>query len=81
MESGFGPIRFTPAKGGITVTFADTCTLLTADVSEEGDQAETAQRDQLVLDSVKKTLQCWAVDPDLGDPDAVAVWFCGPRRW
>ena len=65
-------------KGGITVTFADTCTLLTADVSEEGDQAETAQRDQLVLDSVKKTLQCWAVDPDLGDPDAVAVWFCGP---
>ena len=65
-------------KGGITVTFADTCTLLTADVSEEGDQTETAQRDQLVLDSVKKTLQCWAVDPDLGDPDAVAVWFCGP---
>ena len=65
-------------KGGITVTFADTCTLLTADVSEEGNQSETAQRDQLVLDSVKKTLQCWAVDPDLGDPDAVAVWFCGP---
>ena len=57
-------------KGGITVTFADTCTLLTADVSEEGDQTETAQRDQLVLDSVKKTLQCWAVDPDLGRSEA-----------
>ena len=40
-------------KGGITVTFADTCTLLTADVSEEGNQSETVQRDQLVLDSVK----------------------------
>ena len=26
---------------------------------------------------MKKTLQCWAVDPELGDPDQVDVWFCG----
>lgn len=64
-------------KGGITVTFADTCTLLSGGADGEN-QEETTQRDRMVLDSVKKTLQCWAVDPDLGDPDTVDIWFCGP---
>ncbi len=41
-------------------------------------QTEAVQQDQMVLDSVKRTLQCWAVDPELGDPDSVDVWFCGP---
>lgn len=64
-------------RGGITVTFAATCTLLTGDPKQET-QTEAVQQDQMVLDSVKRTLQCWAVDPELGDPDSVDVWFCGP---
>lgn len=64
-------------KGGITVTFADTCTLLSG--NSEGDGQKTAvQRDRMLLDSVKKTLQCWAVDPNLGNSDTVDIWFCGP---
>ena len=44
-----------------------------------GMTAEDAlERDRVVLDSVKRTLQCWAIDPELGDPDAVDIWFCGP---
>ena len=62
-------------RGGITVTFADTCTLL---AQPEETMDATVQRDQVVLDSVKRTLQCWAVDPELGDPEKVDIWFCGP---
>ena len=62
-------------RGGITVTFADTCTLL---AQPEETMDATVQRDQVVLDSVKRSLQCWAVVPELGDPVKVDIWFCGP---
>ena len=64
-------------RGGITVTFADTCTLL-SDLPEGMTAEDALERDRVVLDSVKRTLQCCAIDPELGDPDAVDIWFCGP---
>lgn len=67
-------------KGGITVTFADTSALFSGppeDQREEFHVHDALQLDQTILDSVKRTLQCWAVDPELGDPDQVDIWFCG----
>ena len=64
-------------KDGVTVTFADTCTLLSG--GSDGETAEDIrQRDRMVLDSVKRTLQCWAEDPEQGDPDSVEIRFRGP---
>ena len=67
-------------KGGITVSFADTSALFVGPAEAQREKFhvyDALQLDQTILDSVKKTLQCWAVDPELGDPDQVDVWFCG----
>ena len=67
-------------KGGITVSFADTSALFVGPPEEQREEFrvyDALQLDQTILDSLKKTLQCWAVDPELGDPDQVDVWFCG----
>ena len=67
-------------KGGITVSFADTSALFAGPPEEQREEFyvyDALQLDQTILDSLKKTLQCWAVDPELGDPDQVEVWFCG----
>lgn len=72
------PIFF--GKGGITVSFADTSALFVGPPEEQREEFrvyDALQLDQTILDSLKKTLQCWAVDPELGDPDQVDVWFCG----
>lgn len=68
-------------KGGITVTFAQTCSLFSGPPEEQKDEFhvyDSYQLDQTILDSVKKTLQAWAVVPGMGDPDSVDVYFCGP---
>ena len=58
-------------KDGVTVTFADTCTLLSG--GSDGETAEDIrQRDRMVLDSVKRTIQC-AFSP--ANPDSLDVWF------
>lgn len=62
-------------KGGITVSFADTSALFAGPPEEQREEFhvyDALQLDQTILDSLKKTLQCWAVDPD-----QVEVWFCG----
>lgn len=67
-------------KGGITVSFADTSALFVGPPEEQREEFrvyDALQLDQTILDSLKKTLQCWAVDSELGDPDQVDVWFCG----
>ena len=67
-------------KGGITVSFADTSALFAGPPEEQREEFhvyDALQLDQTILDSLKKTLQCWAVDPERGDADQVEVWFCG----
>lgn len=67
-------------KGGITVSFAETAALFAGPPEEQREEFhvyDALQLDQTILDSVKKTLQCWAMDPELGDPDQVDIWFCG----
>lgn len=68
-------------KGGMTVTFADTCALFVGPPDPQKDEFHVFSADELdrkILDSVKKTLQNWAVVPGLGDPDSVDIYFSAP---
>lgn len=71
----------TTGKGGITVTFGENCALFSGPPQVQKDEFhvyDSYQLDQTILDSVKKTLQNWAVVPGLGDPDSVDIYYCGP---
>lgn len=71
----------TTGKGGLTVTFAETCALFSGPPEVQKDEFhvyDSYQLDQTILDSVKKTLQNWAVVPGQGDPNSVDVYYCGP---
>ena len=73
--------EITSAKGGMTVVFADTSALFVGPPNPQKDEFHVFAADELdqkILDSVKKTLQSWAVVPGLGDPDSVDIYFCGP---
>lgn len=73
--------EITTGKGGITVTFGENCALFSGPPEEQKDEFhvyDSYQLDQTILDSVKKTLQNWAVVPGMGDPDSVDVYYCGP---
>lgn len=73
--------EITTGKGGITVTFAETCALFSGPPQVQKDEFhvyDSYQLDQTILDSVKKTLQNWAVVPGKGDPDSVDIYYCGP---
>lgn len=73
--------EITTGKGGITVTFGETCALFSGPPQEQKDEFhvyDSYQLDETILDSVKKTLQNWAVVPGQGDPDSVDVYYCGP---
>ena len=71
----------TTGKGGITVTFGENCALFSGPPEvqkEEFRVYDSYQLDETILDSVKKTLQNWAVVPGKGDPDSVDIYYCGP---
>lgn len=73
--------EITTGKGGLTVTFAETCALFSGPPEVQKDEFhvyDSYQLDQTILDSVKKTLQNWAVVPGKGDPDSVNIYYCGP---
>lgn len=73
--------EITSGKGGMTVIFADTSALFAGPPNPQKDEFHVFAADELarkILDSVKKTLQNWAVVPGLGDPDSVDIYFCGP---
>ena len=68
-------------KGGMTVSFAETCALFVGPPDPQKDEFhvfDAGQLDKMILDSIQKTLQNWAVVPGLGDPDSVDIYFCGP---
>jgi hypothetical protein len=68
--------EITTGKGGITVSFAKDSCLFVGPPEEQKDEFHLADSYQLtfaVLDSVQKTLQCWA-NPT--NPDSVDIYFC-----
>ena len=73
--------EITSGKGGMTVSFAETSSLFAGPPDPQKEEFHVFAADELdwkILDSVKKTLQSWAVAPGLGDPDSVDIYFCGP---
>lgn len=68
--------EITTGKGGITVSFAKDSCLFVGPPEEQKDEFHLYDNYQLsfaVLDSVQKTLQCWA-NPT--NPDSVDIYFC-----
>ena len=63
-------------KGGVTISWADTCALYTGPAEPQKDEFHMYDVNQLtytLLDSVKRTIQC-AFSP--ANPDSLNVWFC-----
>lgn len=62
-------------KGGVTISWADTCALYTGPAEPQKDEFHMYDVNQLtytLLDSVKRTIQC-AFSP--ANPDSLDVWF------
>ena len=62
-------------KGGVTISWADTCALYTGPAEPQKDEFHMYDANQLaytLLDSVKRTIQC-AFSP--ANPDSLDVWF------
>lgn len=73
--------EITTGKDGLTVSFGEDCALFSGPPREQKEEFrvyDSYQLDQTILDSVKMTLQHWAVVPGQGDPDSVNVYYCGP---
>lgn len=70
----------TSGKGGMTVSFADTSALVVGPPDEQKDQFfcyDTYHLVESILNSVQYTLQYNFVDPALGSPEALDIYFCG----
>ena len=68
-------------ENGIRVTFSSESSLFSGPPLEQKEEFfvyDAYQLDQMILDSVKKTLQCWAREMGHTDSDTIDVWFYGP---
>lgn len=69
----------TTGKDGMTVCFAKTSSIFTGPPEEQNEDYFVYDKEQLcqeIFDSVKHTLQYNFVDPELGDPEELNVYFC-----
>ena len=69
----------TSGKGGMTVCFSSQCSLFTgppAQQKEEFHMFDTYQLAATILGSIQRTLQCYAIDPTLGDPSNLDIYYC-----
>ena len=56
----------TSGKGGMTISFS----------KEEFHMYDAEQLDRTILDSIQKTLQNNTIDPNLGDPSNLDIYYC-----
>lgn len=66
-------------KGGMIVSFAKECTLFTGppqQQKEEFHMYDAEQLDRTILDSIQKTLQNNIIDPSLGNPSNLNIYYC-----
>ena len=69
----------TSGKGGMTVSFSKECALFTGppqQQKEEFHMYDVEQLDRTILDSIQKTLQNNTIDPNLGDPSNLDIYYC-----
>ncbi|WP_317855673.1 hypothetical protein [Chakrabartyella piscis] len=72
--------KISSGKGGMTVAFADTSSLVVGPPEEQKDEFfcfDTYQLAESILNSVMYTLQYNYVDAELGDPSSLDIYFCG----
>lgn len=65
-------------KSGMTVCFAETCALFTGPPKEQKEDFfvyDAAQLANIILDSIKHTLQYNYGTPELGDPSALEIYY------
>ncbi len=66
-------------KGGMTVCFSSQCSLFTGPPQPQKEDFfvyDSYQLAQTILDSIKYTLQYNFVDPILGDPSSLSIYYC-----
>ena len=66
-------------KGGMTVDFANTSALVVGPPDPQKEEFfvyDNVQLTQTILDSIQRTLQYNFIDPELGDPSNLDVYFC-----
>ena len=66
-------------KGGMTVDFANTSALVVGPPDPQKEEFfvyDNVQLTQTILDSIQRTLQYNFIDPELGDPNNLDVFFC-----
>lgn len=69
----------TSGKGGMTISFSKECALFTGppqQQKEEFHMYDAEQLDRTILDSIQKTLQNNTIDPNLGDPSNLDIYYC-----
>ncbi len=69
----------TTGKGGMTVSFSSNSSIVTGPPEPQKEEFFVYDNTQLIhtiLDSVQRTLQYNFVDPELGDPASLDIYFC-----
>ena len=69
----------TTGKGGMTVCFSSECALFTGPPDPQNEEFfvyDSYQLAQTILDSIQYTLQYNFVDPTLGDPSSLPIYYC-----
>ena len=69
----------TAGKGGMTVCFSKESALFVGPPDpqkEEFFMFDAESLDRTILDSIQRTLQYNFVDPELGDPDSLDIYYC-----
>ena len=71
----------TDGKGGMSVCFSERSALFVGPPEPQREEFSVYSADELaamILDSIQRTLQYNFVNPALGDPSALPIYYCGP---
>ena len=71
--------EITSGPGGMTVSFADTCSIFTSPPDPQKEEFHVYDAGELaatILDSIQHTLQYNFVDPEKGEPSSLDIYYC-----
>ena len=71
--------EITSGPGGMTVSFADTCSIFTGPPDPQKEEFHVYDAGELaatILDSIQHTLQYNFVDPEKGEPSSLDIYYC-----
>ena len=71
--------EITSGPGGMTVSFADTCSIFTGPPDPQKEEFHVYDAGELaatILDSIQHTLHYNFVDPEKGEPSSLDIYYC-----